>query len=86
MKRFQVHVKPFAEAMRAKLASKASKGWSGWDSPEWPTKDKIRRIEEHLVKMKDGDLNQAVDIANFCLFIWHDQQRAKPRPQSLMKP
>ena len=70
----------FAEKMKAKLRKKALEGFDGWDESSFATTDLDPRgdhtrtaagaILEHLITMwKCADTSQAVDIANFAMFI-----------------
>ena len=70
-------VDKFAAAMKRKLVVQAGKGWHGWGESEFhqTVDDEMfgstchQRFQDHAAKLFSGDPAQAVDIANFCMFI-----------------
>ena len=65
-------VDEFSEAMKAKLHKKRIKdGFSGWDTIETPVL--LNMASEHLHRASNGDSHQFVDVANFMLFVWHNE-------------
>ncbi len=66
-------VDAFATKMKDKLENKRHQGWSGWDHG-WFITDKRccnRKLASHVKRVLAGDWKQAVDVANFALFIDH---------------
>jgi hypothetical protein len=72
-KPFEKVVGQFSQAMQKKLEKKARQGWSGWDVME--RGDAIKRLREHLDRVEAGEVGQAVDVANFAMFIWYGEPR-----------
>lgn len=62
----------FACIMKDKLAKSRAKGRAGWEQCD-PTALSAM-LREHVEK---GD---PVDVANFCMFLWHLQQPIAPHP------
>ena len=65
-------VDAFAAVMKAKLAKKANDGFHGWDKPVFR-----HAIVSDLINKVNGvefDRAQAVDIANFAMMLWHQEQ------------
>lgn len=61
-------VDAFAESMRAKLVTKDTEGRSGWDDPaNWL--GMAAALLEHVNRLIEGDRAQAVDVANFAMFL-----------------
>ena len=72
-------VDSFANTMKAKLAAQHAKDWFGWDNPV-NTDNYLDAIENSVHRLcatgpfhsnKKIDPSQAVDVANFAMFIWH---------------
>ena len=63
-------VDAFAEEMKAKLIDKLTKGYSGWDDPEWSSEQIKKTLKEHL----DKSNSDMVDVANFAMFLWNRQE------------
>lgn len=61
----------FALYMMEKLLIKAViEGRKGWDDSEWIESGEAgKMLLDHAKKLADGDLSQAVDVANFAMFI-----------------
>jgi len=75
-------VDAFAEAMKRKLYSKVRLGWTGWDDDGWIEGCCTRKLAEHVDRLFCGDedvKDDVVDIANFAMFIWARQERAKAK-------
>ena len=66
-------VQEFATAMTSKLLYKHEQGYRGWDDPKQiPYLEK--KLVTHVGRLLDGDLYQAVDIANIAAFIWSSRE------------
>ena len=60
-------VDEFADALKRKLHKKFIEGNSGWDDPEWPREEIIRKLRDHIDK---GDM---IDLAAFAMFAWNQE-------------
>ncbi len=63
----------FVGEMGKKLNQKEIKGWLGWNF-DYFIEDKrccFRKLKSHVDRLLKGDINQAVDVANFCMFVAH---------------
>jgi len=61
-------VDAFAKDMKAKLCSKAVKGWREWDNPKHET-----AMAQEMFRIADVH-GQEVDVANFAMFLWNLSQ------------
>jgi hypothetical protein len=61
-------VDKFAEAMKARMISKAKQGWSGWRGMERKHFDD--RLLWNAAKAVNGDKKSLVDVANFAMMIY----------------
>ena len=61
----------FAEKMKKVLLCKRSDGWSGWREKSFIENGDCKlKLYEHVGRlMVDDQADQAVDIANFCMFL-----------------
>ena len=79
----------FNEQMKAKLIAKvAERPLGGWRTDtfiEPLLADEgcacIDLLLEHVARLKAGDVNQVVDIANFCMFLYEYDQQEKARQE-----
>lgn len=67
----------FASEMKNKLAKKMSEGFAGWDNIEFVDSGTCAtNLSALSKKLLDGDTSQAVDIANFAMFIaWRESKK-----------
>ena len=62
-------VDEFTKEMKKKLTEKASKGWHGWEDLDFiPTLK--GELLSHALRVEEGQLQQAVDVANLAMFLW----------------
>ena len=61
----------FCGEMKRKLHDKAAGGWCGWDSSNFAqaTGECGERLMNHAIAVIQGDASQALDVANFAMFI-----------------
>jgi len=72
-------VQRFSVKMINKLNEKVDEGWGGWDDPELKDRLIIKMLEHCLECFKMGSAKEAVDIANFAMFIdWIENEKEKP--------
>lgn len=66
--RLHLAVDRFAIHMKEKLLRKCEQGWTGWRNPE--QMGQIRaRLAISYAKFINGDIKQAVDVANLTMFL-----------------
>jgi hypothetical protein len=68
----------FASAMKAKLATKAAQGFTGWDDPNMAAQLK-RMLIEHVDRMNVAAAPQEIDIANLAMMLWYQRNEPKLR-------
>jgi len=70
----------FTESMWKKLKLKASLDWRGWNEIPWKSTLK-KRLLLHVMELFDGDASQAIDIANYAMFLEYllKQEKEKVR-------
>ena len=63
----------FTSAMRTRLAQKERKGFVDWDNKEEISNEElVHRASEKMVDMESLETSEnAIDIANFMMMIWH---------------
>ena len=71
----------FAGQMKKKLHAKTAEGESGWDVTAWVDYSCEARLFEHLYKLLKGDYSQAIDIANYAMFIAHRHRTSEKEEQ-----
>ncbi len=60
----------FAVQMADKLSAKEHLGWQGWNDVDFIEDGCcMKKLKGHVEKLAAGDTAQAVDVANFCMFI-----------------
>lgn len=66
-------VDEFAAEMKKKLLKKIDDGFNGWEAKDWDRYclekifQKAHQLHDFRIR-KVGDINQAVDLANFAMF------------------
>jgi len=68
----------FSKEMKTKLQAKRGEGWYGWDCPAYKL-NMIHKLQQHVTRLVLGDVSQAVDIANFAMFLWNIDRQEPPK-------
>lgn len=66
--RLAMAVASFAKKMKDKLFLKADEGFHGWDDPDFEEVVQTK-LQKACMRLLDGDLAQAVDVANFAMML-----------------
>ncbi len=66
----------FAEAMKAKLLEKLGCRWDGWDTRKFIESGECKEsLRSHAACLCELDEPEEVDVANFCMFLWHYREK-----------